>query len=152
MPGILEKNALTADRSLNSFLSSSPLIKCCNITPNFSGCLKITSSADARVFPRPSFPRRRKALGTRLCSLDYEWWLCASRVLFFFFFFSRRQQTSSKEEKYSKCFRRTHILVIWRCTEITPFMASSPRAERCHPPHKLTHDVNQNTNENKLSP
>lgn len=41
-------------------------MKCYIITPNFSGCLEITWSADARVFSRLPSPWPRKALGTRL--------------------------------------------------------------------------------------
>ena len=50
MTGIKGRNPSTAKRSLNSLLNFSPLIKCYFITPNFSGCLKIMWSADARVF------------------------------------------------------------------------------------------------------
>lgn len=42
------------------------LMKCYIITPNFSGCLEITWSVDARVFSRLPSPWPRKALGTRL--------------------------------------------------------------------------------------
>ena len=52
------KNAMNADRSLNSLLNSLPLVKCYFVTPNFSGFLKI------RLFSRPP-SRWRKAFGTR---------------------------------------------------------------------------------------
>ena len=49
MTGISGKNAMNADRSLNSLTNPSSLVKCYFITPNFSGFLKSAGSFPIRL-------------------------------------------------------------------------------------------------------